>query len=197
MPPYKWVFDPISLIQQFENQHSNPNAGALFAWAVSTVDSLYYLDDLDRNFDISGIPIARHRPDVVDVAHARWATSTAITSLDLCAAGLGRTFCGHIGQHELDIADINVTRRAQLPLDAQQWLDDVRADSQYNDVKSARDWLIHSRLKRHFFLSVGSSPQRINLEINSVQLPVRDLVELARDLATRHVSAFISILPNL
>ncbi|NJC96659.1 MAG: hypothetical protein FIB03_10050 [Anaerolineae bacterium] len=127
-------------------------AGALFAWAISTVDSLYYLDGLDRDFDTSGIPIAGHRPDIVDVTHARWATSTAITSLDLCAAGLGRTFCGHTGPHELDIQDINVTRKAQLPPDAQRWIDSVRADSQYNDVKSARDWLIHSRLKRHFFL---------------------------------------------
>jgi len=159
MPPYIWQVDPIPLIQQFETRHNNPTAGALFSWAVSTVDCLYYLDDIDRNFDGTGLSIAGHKPDVVDVAHARWATSTAITSLDLCAAGLGRAFCGHGGARELDISDMITSRKAQLPPDAKQWIDSVREDPKYNDVKSARDWLTHSRLKRHFFLSTSITAQ--------------------------------------
>jgi len=197
MPPYIWQVDPIPLIQQFETRHNNPTAGALFSWAVSTVDCLYYLDDIDRNFDGTGLSIAGHKPDVVDVAHARWATSTAITSLDLCAAGLGRAFCGHGGARELDISDMNASRKAQLPPDAKQWIDSVHGDPKYNDVKSARDWLTHSRLKRHFFLSTRGPYQRIKLEFNSTHLSVRDLVELSRDLATRHVSNFLQTIHNL
>ena len=194
MPPYNWKTDPITVIREFEARHNNPDAGALIAWAVWTVDCLYYLDDLDQDFNRSGISAAGHSPDVIDIAHARWATSSSITSLDLCAAGLGRVFCANTGAHELDIGDINATLRAQLPAHAQQWIDHVRADSQYNLVKSARDWLMHSRLRRHFTLSTRDPCLRLRLEFNSIQLPVRDLIELARELATKHVCDFIQIL---
>ena len=198
MPPYNWQAEPINLIQQFETRHGCPAAGALFAWAVWAVDCLHYLDDLDRDFDVSRMPIAGHRPDVVDVAHARWATGTSITSLDLCAAGLGRAFCAQTRTHEFDIGDINnAARRAKLPPDAQQWIDHVLADPYYNQVKSARDWFTHSRLNRHFVLAIGGPPQRLILEFGSTRLPVRDLIELAQDLATRHVSDFVQILPKL
>lgn len=133
----------------------------------------------------------------MDVAHARWATGTSITSLDLCAAGLGRAFCAHKGTRELDLGDLNPTRRAQLSHDAQRWIDRVLTDPQYNDVKSARDWLRHSRIKSHFVLTAGGPPQRLTLEFGSSRLPVRDLIELARDLTTRHVSDFLQILPPL
>jgi hypothetical protein len=197
MPPYDWQIDPVSIIQNFEARHNNPDAGALLIWAVSTVDCLYYLDDLDQEFNTSGSSMAGHRPDVIDVAHARWATSSAITSLDLCAAGLGRVFCANTGTHELDVGDFNAARRAQLPPLAQQWLDRVRADSHYYEVKSARDWLTHSRLRRHFSLSTKGPRHRIKLEFNATQLPVRDLIELARELATWHVSGLFQILDHI
>lgn len=206
MPPHNWPVDPVDLIRQFEARHNSPAAGALFAWAVWAVDSLHYLDDLDRAFDGSRVPLAGHRPDVVDVSHARWATGTSITSLDLCAAGLGRAFCPHARMRELDLGNFDPAangsrsvpaRRAQLPPDAQQWIDRVLADPQYNEAKSARDWLTHSRLIRHFVLAAGGLPQRLTLEFGSSRLPVRGLIELARDLATRHVSGFLQLLPQL
>ena len=92
------------LIQSFETRHTNPSAGALFAWAASTMESLHYLDDIDRVYDTSHTVVGAHHADVVDVAHARWATSTCITALDLCAAGLGRSFCAHSGPRERDLA---------------------------------------------------------------------------------------------
>jgi hypothetical protein len=195
MPPYNWQIDPLPLIQQFEDRHHNPTAGALFAWAVWTLDSLHYLDDLDRFFDASPIPMAGHRPDVVDVAHARWATNTSITSLDLCAAGLGRVFCGHMGPRELDIQEFfsNATRRGLLPQVAQQWLGGISTDPQYRTVKSVRNSLTHSRLNRHFSMPY----QRLRLEVDAIQLPVRNIVEIARDLAIHHVSDFIQLLPQI
>jgi hypothetical protein len=197
MPPYNWAVDPVQLVQSFESKHNNPVAGALFAWAVWTVDCLYYLDDLDEAFDRSRAPIAQHRPDVVDVAHARWATGTSITSLDLCAAGLGHAFCGNTGTHEFDIGDINAARKAQLPPEAQQWFDRVIADPQYNIVKSARDWLTHSRVSRHSAIGGASLPERLKLQFGPSRLPVRDLVLVARDLATRHVADFTQILSRI
>ncbi len=77
-----WPTGPIELIQSFENRHKSPTAGALFSWAAWAVESLHYLDDIDRAYDTSHATIGGHTPDVVDVAHARWATATSITALD-------------------------------------------------------------------------------------------------------------------
>src|SRR5262245_13134005 len=103
MPPLVWTCNPGSAIPDFETRHKNPQAAALFAWVQYTVESLYYLDDIDLAFDSSQSVAGGHNPDVVDVAHVRWATSTCITALDLCAAGLGRSFCGHSGPREFDL----------------------------------------------------------------------------------------------
>src|SRR5262245_44570593 len=103
MPPYQWTTEPLAEIQAFETRRSSPAAGALFMWAVWAVDSLHYLDDVDLSHEKSHLAVGGHRPDVIDVAHARWVTSTCVTAIDLCAAGLGRAFCGHQGAHEFDL----------------------------------------------------------------------------------------------
>ena len=205
MPPFIWATDPIVLIQSFETRHTNPSAGALFAWAASTMESLHYLDDIDRVYDTSHTVVGAHHADVVDVAHARWATSTCITALDLCAAGLGRSFCAHSGPRERDLACFDSNQpskrqaawQARLPQLALRWVNGVLTDADYKKIKAARDWLIHSRLNRHFAISSGGPPQRLKLELQSTQLEVRHIVEVARDVATRHVSEFLSLLPSL
>jgi hypothetical protein len=205
MPPFVWTSEPIELIQSFEKRHKNPLASALFSWAAWAMESLHYLDDIDRVYDTSHAVIGDHRPDIVDVAHARWATGTCITALDLCAAGLGRSFCAHGGPRELDLACFDSSqpskrkdaRRARLPPLALQWLDGVCADAEYKTIKGARDWLVHSRLKRHFTLDTAGPPQRLKLELETTQVEVRQVVEVARDVATRHVAAFLDLLPKV
>lgn len=204
MPPYSWPTDPTTAALGFEARHKNAAAGALFAWAAWSVDCLHYLDDVDLSYNASPTGSLGHRPDVVDVAHARWATGTCITALDLCAAGLARAFCGHTGPKELDLGDFDpgigssAKRRGQLPAAALSWAGAVFADPDYNTVKGARNWLTHSRLPRHFGMAAGGAPQRLSLQLpGPTTLPIRQLIELARDLATRHVTAFVNILPGL
>jgi len=205
MPPFTWTSEPTGLIQSFETRHKSPLSGALFAWAAWAVESLHYLDDIDRAYEASHTVIGAHRPDVVDVAHARWATSTCITALDLCAAGLGRTFCAHNQERELDLTSFDPNqpskrgdaRRTLLPPPARKWVDDVCNDAGYKQIKGARNWLVHSRLKRHFTLAAGGPPQRLKLELETTQLGVRHVVEVARDVATRHVAGFLDLLPQL
>src|SRR4051794_7528585 len=98
MPPLSWAANnPVELIQSFERSRDQMGeAAALFTWAVWTTESLHYLDDIDRAYD-SDPPTEGQSRDVIDVTHARWATGTAATALDLCAAGLGRAFCGQTG----------------------------------------------------------------------------------------------------
>lgn len=205
MPPLKWTREPTELIRLFETRHYTPASGALFSWAAWAVEGLHYLDDIDRAYDCSHATIGGHSRDVVDVAHARWATATCITALDLCAAGLGHAFCGHKRTLELDIGYFDpsgkpskqkVALRAKLPPPARQWVDDVCADPKYRQLKDARDWLTHSRVKRHFTLAAGGPPQRLQLEL-ATKVEVRQLVEGAWDFATRHVSAFLELLPRL
>jgi hypothetical protein len=223
MPPLNWPTDPSELIRSFETRHRNPTSGALFAWATRAVESLHYLDDIDRAYDTSNATIGGHRADVVDVAHAQWATATSITALDLCAAGLGRAFCQHKGTYELALAhfdpnhprrqrlgkgtgclipvirskqDQRARRRAQLPSLAREWIDVVCADPQYRTIKQARNWLTHSRVPRHFTLAAGGPPQRLQLELGT-RVGVRQLIEDARDCATRYVAVFLEKLPEL
>jgi hypothetical protein len=204
MPPFQWPIDALQLIRDFETRHNAPDAGALFAWGKWAVDSLHYLDDLDQLYDSSRKPISGHEPAVVDVAHARWATSTCITGIDLCAAGLGRVFCKNSGKHELSVAAFNPGAyyadmlRAWLPAVALKWIDAVRSDVNYKKIKQARRWLTHSRLTRHFTLAVGDrQPSRLELKVGKNKLGIRPLIELARDVATKHVISFLKELPNL
>ena len=202
MPPLIWASDPLVAILDFETRHKSPAAAALFSWAVWAVDSLHYLDDIDSVYDTSYVTVGGHRPDVVDVAHARWATGTAATALDLCAAGLGRAFCNHNASKELALVQFDPTerrvqqRRTRLPPRACQWVDMVLADANYLQIKEARDWLTHSRLRRHFTLAAGGPPQRLELEL-AVKVSVRKLIEEARDCTTRLVQGFVDTLPQL
>jgi len=202
MPPLTWTTEPLAEIQAFETRHSQSAASASFMWAVWTIDSLHYLDDIDISYETSPLASGGHRPDVIDVAHARWATSGCVTAIDLCAAGLGRTFCGNQGDHELDLVDLTPStgkgvlrkqRRATLPATALAWVDGVQADPQFGTVKGARNWLTHSRLRRHFTMQTSGPPQRLKLEL-STKLPVRQVIEDARDCGTRLVTSFIRLL---
>jgi hypothetical protein len=220
MPAFNWPIQPGELIREFEDRHHNPDSGALLAWAVWTVDGLYYLNDLDGAYDRSRNTSGGHRYDVIDVAHCRWATGTCITALDLCAAGLGRVFCDQTGSRELSIAEFSPrsTRRSQLPIDALKWIDAVRSDINYKTIKKARHWLTHSRLKRHFKLSAQESlrigrelnphgeiirparnvSERVEIEIDgSTRVGPRALLELACNVATKHVLALLNVLPSL
>lgn len=206
MPPFTWPTDPVSIIAAFEGRHAAPEAGALLIWAVSAVDALYYLADIDAFYDSSRSALGTHHPDVIDVAHARWAAGTTMTALDLCAAALGRAICKHSKERELDLGSFEADRRGERALFTKlekeavvQWLEGVLDDPKFAELKDARNALTHRKLARHFSVSVGSSQQdeRLKLQIGANQVRVSDLVVEVRDLATTHVAALIQILPNL
>jgi hypothetical protein len=206
MPPFSWPTDPVAVVRGFEKRRESPPSGALILWAAWTVESLHYLDDIDLAYDETHVPIGGHRPDVVDVAHARWATGSAMTALDLCAAALARVFCAHKGEYELDLGDFDPTiakrqaarakRRALLPLGMRAWVETACHDTEYDTIRRGRHWLTHSRVRRHFTLSAGGPPLRLELEVGR-KIAARELVETARDLATRYVLRFLALLPRV
>jgi hypothetical protein len=198
MPPFNWPRDPVPVIHDFEKRHNAPSAGGLLLFAVWTVDSLYYLEDLDRENDLSHPTIREHRPDVVDVAHARWATSGCGTALDLCAAGLGRALCGHQGSNELDLGGLGSSGRhsglrVHLPGAAIRWVDAVLTDPGYQEIRLARNLLTHARVLRHFTLP----RQRLRLDVGGRQVDVPTLVLHATKVATNNVVALVDLLPQL
>jgi hypothetical protein len=103
VPAFAWTRNPISVVQGNDARHPQTPLGPPVMWAAWAVDALHYLDDLDQAESTYPAPVRGHNADVVDIAHVRWATGTAVTSLDLCAAALGRVYCGWTDTKELDL----------------------------------------------------------------------------------------------
>jgi hypothetical protein len=80
---------------------------------------------------------------------------------------------------------------------ARDWIDNVCADAEYQKIKGARDWLVHSRLPQHFAIRTGGPPRRLKLQLGTTQLEIRHIVEVARDVATRGVEAFLNMLSRI
>jgi hypothetical protein len=194
MPPFQWQNEPTATIIEFESRHGSPQAGALLLTAVGAVDSLYYLRDLDQGDDLSQPTINGHSPDIVDLAHARWATATCSTALDLCAAALGKVFCGHSGAHELKVPSFNSpANRSKLPIAAGDWVDNLLQDTRYDQLKAIRNPLTHSKLPRRFYMP----RERIRLQVGALFIDVPTIVNNSVQLATDHVCGLLGILPLL
>jgi len=214
VPALNWPQSPMTIVQGFERRYPGSGSiGAVAMWAAWAAETLHYLDDLDQAQAAYPAPIGAHHSDIVDIAHVRWVTGTAITSLDLCAAVLGRVYCPGSGGHELDLRAFQIEerlpenrrvaidrRRSSLPGPMLVWVDDVLADSRYIDIHGARNRFTHSWLSRH--LNAGGPSDHTSRTAFVVResnrpLNARDLVELSRDLATDHVIAFFSELDRL
>lgn len=158
-------------------------------WAVWAVDSLYYLEEL-ISIPLNGLD--DHHPDIQDMAHLRWATGTAISALDLCAAVLARENNLKKGKNEFDMGNIGKMKN-QLPTPLQNWVSGVEADSRYQDILDLRHSLTHARVARH--LSLGGST-KISLK-SGTDRNVLEIVTIAKELATENVEKMLVILPTL
>jgi hypothetical protein len=207
MSQIEWPQSPIEIIKAYEARRSGRGEiGALILWATWTVEGLVYLDELDELHYQDRLPFTIKSPDIVNMSHIRWATSSAITALDLCAAALGREFCRHSSNRELDLRDFDISKsnnkgktialRSKISLDSLDWIDSVLGDQRYKDVHGARNPLTHSRLKRHFYIS-GPSKTSFRVEETDHSLTTRQLVSHARDLATDRVTEFLQIVTTL
>lgn len=206
-----WSKNPVAVAQQYDARHGAGPLGPLFIWATWAVDGLYYLDDVDAvqaNYPNS---VGVHHPDVVDIAHVRWATGSAVTALDLCAAALGRLYCGWIKVKELDLRDFDpatqrisaTNMRSSLSPSALGWVDAVLADTRYKNIQGARNPLTHAWMSRHLQRSIGGGggghPARTAFRIlaTNAQMGARDLVEQSKALAGEHVDAFLQVIDAL
>ena len=116
MANMSWTKHPDTVAQDYDVRHGRNLSSSLFRWATFVVEELYYLDNLDSDWNNDLNPTSSHHPDVIDMAHGRWATGSAITALDLCAAALGRQYCDRTGHYELDLRGFDRRTKQTLTL---------------------------------------------------------------------------------
>lgn len=210
MPQFVWPKEPIAVVQAFERASvGRGEAGALIMWAAMAAEGVGYLDDLNESRCHEHLPEPRWNSAAVSAAHIRWATGSAITALDLCAAAMARAYCGWIAEREASLRDFTRggdsrqhrrvdDRVNQLPTFLREWVGRVLADTCYHVVMEARHPLTHSRLLRAWRLSVPDPTYRIDVPGNLTHsLSAGELVQMARDLSLRHVVAFLDAIDEL
>jgi hypothetical protein len=196
---WRWTHSDVGKVT---NKWSDSEAGALLSWAMWAAEDVGYLDHLDhRAFGGRRRTLYGYHPDVVDLAHVRWAAGSAVTAIDLCAAVLGRNYCHVKGNHQLALAAfVDKTKGlgllAQLPGDAQRWVKAVSRDPDFGTVKRARNPMTHSRLPRTIQggnRKPGPHEQRTSLPVgpNGALVGARDIVLLAKAVAQKHVEYFL------
>ncbi len=209
MNPGLWPRNPEEVSRDFDARHG---AGTLpqnsFMWAVWTAEGSDYLEKLDAaSYPGGSVPPGAPNPGLVDISHVRWATANAITAIDLCAATIGRLpFCGPPGAKELSLRHFDpacppryqaavAARRASLPQDFLQWVDDTLADQRYIDLHGARNPFTHSWLQRHLYAGVGGHADRTRFEVlgTSLRTNARDMVVTSASLALDRVRAFVEV----
>jgi hypothetical protein len=215
MNPGLWSTNPQKVWQDYEARHGAAGAAAanIFMWAVWTAEGSDYLEKLDAQ-SYPASPNAPH-PDLVDIAHVRWATGNAITAIDLCAALMSHLFCGSQGGRELSLRDFEPTgsskrqaevaaRRALVPPDAKAqaflvWVDATLADQRYKLLHDARNPFTHAWLNRHLFSGRPGHVDRTRFEVlNSSHPPMnaREMVVMSASLAIDRVRAFVEVMDN-
>jgi len=205
MPMHEWAFG-FDDFGKVTASWSDQRAAVFVQWAMEAVDGLRYLADLDD--DVFGHPPAETKGyplQVVDLAHVRWACGTAITALDLCAGAIWRlTETLPADAQELSLRGFAgmskgvLKRRTKLTDERLAWVDSVLGDEGYGTVLRGRNPLVHASLPRTHYASFGGGPlphaDRTGwpVLVDGGILDSRPLIGMARDLATRHVEAFIS-----
>lgn len=206
MPPMVWNQDPNSVLNSFHSRNGVSDLSSLVMWAVWSAEGLCFLDDQDATLQVNYPTFVNgHHPDVIDIAHARWATGTSITALDLCAAALGRHYCGVNREPDLDLRRFSATnpnnssRRRALPSALRAWNDTVQSDACYIELHSARNKFTHSWLNRNIHrLSSGHASRSQFTNVNTGQIHgARQLVIESRALACRHVNAFLATIDTV
>jgi len=172
---------------------------ALVGWARWTVDSLYYLADLDLRVEVRDAN-GQHAWHVVDLAHFRWAASSALGAMDLCAAaaarraGLGpKVTRGGVREFSLLELGQAVADGELANPDISAWVSRLAVDRSVGVIRAIRHPTTHARLRRHFQRG-GSGTERTHLvleDLCSDPVEIGEFVVMARDTAGRAVDDFL------
>ena len=200
-----WGFTPQEW-SDAANALPDPEVGGLISWAMRAVEALHYLGDVDdRVFADPERPAQGHPLQAVDLGHMTWACVTAITALDRCAAAAWRIAVPRSRGLEKSVRDFGKPQRRQMEenrrrLDpsALAWIDGVLDDPAYTTVLRARNPMTHARLRQMHFavvstkLAAHAERSAFYVGARGAEVGSRALIEMATDLATRHVEGFMA-----
>lgn len=195
--------------------------GHLAIAAARATESLIYLSDIDNERFSSLWPVDNYVNDVIDDAHVRWATTSALTCVDLCIAAAAK-----LGEFSLenDYKQVSVRdfysessktgkiedKREKVPQLWRLWLDNVIDDSNYHTLIKVRNALTHGDMIRNIYATTGAlsgHDLRFGYYIGLLKAPVtnsthelirsRQIIELSRDFSIKHFDAFLNVLKFL
>jgi hypothetical protein len=167
-----------------------------YGWAVDAVDGLRWLVHVDEWAFAGRLENLGGRDSrVIDVAHVRWATMTAVTAIDLCAIeiavqhGSVEFWSTHLPTFEGVIKKLAGQR---IPPAAASWLGHVENDASYQTLRrNARDALAHRFLVRTALIGPGRTPFEVDRGTPPEDRPdARELILLSLDVADCHVGDF-------
>jgi hypothetical protein len=166
-----------------------------YGWALDAVEGLRWLVHVDDwAFDGASENLGGREPRVIDVAHVRWATTTAVTAVDLCVAEIAVRYCGEPFWSEWmpNLAEVRGRLTGQNPPAASAWLDRVERDPDYQSLRrGARDPLTHRFLVRTALIGPGRTLFGLDRAAPAEDRPnAREVILLALDVADRHVREF-------
>lgn len=178
-----------------------------FGWALDALEGLDWLVEIDdRAFEGDRANLSGRDPRVVDLAHIRWAASSAKTALDLCAAELAYRL-GELDFWSDKVPTLDqVARRlkdkdAPISKSASKWLEGVMDDPDFVTLAHVRHALTHRFLVRTALIVIRpprDHEERTRLEVDP-EMPAferpdaRELILLCRDVVKRHIDRFDSI----
>lgn len=127
--------------------------------AMWSVQGLYFLAEADDAYFTGGHLRSETSPDVVDLAHARWATGSAMTALDLVAAAIGERHMPSLGGRLYDLGEFGRGKPKPNCQGCARWL--ATAASRSGWLKTVRDDMIHRAPARWLHAGVGTVPDDI------------------------------------
>jgi hypothetical protein len=177
-------------------------AAALVLWAMWSCETLEYLTDLDAAAFDGEQRLATGYP--LDLAHVRWATTTAISAIDLCAASAGRRHFGYSNGKEADLE--RLVKKAPLGSTGSttqdaviEWRDSVRGSDRYPMIRGLRNAITHSRPVR---MVPGTAaivdapalppPRASFVGKGAHSYDSRDIIEKSRQLAHDAVDSYLT-----
>ncbi|MGH2974757.1 MAG: hypothetical protein ACRDLL_07815 [Solirubrobacterales bacterium] len=166
-----------------------------YGWALDAVEGLRWLVGVDDwAFEGAGKNLGGRDPRIIDVAHIRWATTTAVTAVDLCVAEIAVRYCGEPFWSERmpSLASVRAKLTGQGSQSASAWLDRVEKDQDYKLLRrGARDPLTHRFVVRTALIGPGRTQFELDRAAPADDRPnAREVILLAFDVADRHVREF-------
>lgn len=213
----------VNEIGRLLNGTNNPHQCAIAHLALSaarTAESLIYLSQIDSHRFDGQWPDDNHANDVIDDAHVRWASTSALTCVDLCIAvasklsEFAKSEYKQVSVRDFYSEDFRTgkieDKRDKVPKLWRPWIDNLIDDTNYHKLLKVRNALTHGDMVRNTYMTtdaLSGHDLRFGYYIGTLKSPVtnstheliqsRQIIELSRDFSMKHFPEFLNVLKNM